>query len=401
MGLISRVSSRTYRDCKIAKNITEIKAEFEMNTDAQIDAEARPAYQITHIVESFEGQEDSSTAYAGLLNFLEENKDWCFSLLRLELRDDNVHALVGRINQRNVRIYNGPNKKFFHHTGQRRQLSHHRGLAEDFSAETAKAAVVEFYQEEDQSSWDHLKAWSATASLDKFLPNAQYRVTQFTPKNAAVEIVLDGRVLAEASDDSLHVAKHIAACRVLNSEEYATIFSQSGGVTYNRASHRLQEPPSESFKQVNNFLRKNGYTKAVTESFIEDESAIQMNVNFEGRGADIENAARAALNTLINLSVGGSQKKRTRQAKNRETDHKKTKHEARIENGGDNSMMTLNHMGLQAQYTYESVTDTCNGPFNCVITVGENQFSVEGYATKKLAKVAAADAALAALTQNN
>merc|ERR1712131_196377 len=92
--------------------------------------------EVTRVLDTFENLEDQTSEYAKLLQFLEspEGQKFCLSHIEVECQGDDITAMVGRINNRMIKVTRGKKKIFPRFIGPNVKVS----LGNEFTLEAAQ-----------------------------------------------------------------------------------------------------------------------------------------------------------------------------------------------------------------------------------------------------------------------
>merc|ERR1712071_561326 len=298
MGLISRVSSRTYRVENSLPILSSAPASaLKMDTSDDVD--------VTRVLDTFENLEDQESEYAKLLQFLEsdEGQRSCYSMIEVECKGDDITAVVGRINNRIVRVVQGKRRMPPQYHGPNVYVR----LGSGFTVEAAReyflrAAYREEVTDENRDGLQlSLTAWESVRALGQLLPEALIQVNARSAKTTTIEITLNGKRLAKVSDASLHAAKHLAACSVLNKEPYKSIFVKSGSHSYDRVLNRCEDGTSDEFAKIMDMARKNHLTSCLHQKFAAGINTIDLYL--AQHGGTLDEASKGTLNRLTRLTL--------------------------------------------------------------------------------------------------
>jgi len=357
------------------------------------------------MAECYKNQSDKKCAFAKLLQFLESDagKKNCFQFI--EAREDGERKeLRGRVNQFDVIIHNGKKINFPAVFSKKTEV----GLgADNFSFDVAKQrlaeAIFKMYGLEESASdalCQELQCWPAISMLETFLPKASLEALDST----TVAVMLGKRQIAKASASSIHVAKHQAAVKVFQDNQYKAAFCLSGdkkSCGFARAD--LACPVSASHENMTQLLKKNLLPHAGSNVYDFDESSGQVYAQFavEKSANTNEIAAKRVYEVLENLRIDGMTKKQ-RAAQRREElqQHIKSKKAKILDANAVSAMVCVtSKLNLEAAYEYNDDKQH-DELFKCKVTVDGIE-CIGKDTSKKQAKVAAARAMVHKLTKKH
>jgi dsRNA-specific ribonuclease len=363
-------------------------------------------------IESFKDQDNKTCEYAKLLQFLESSagRQNCFQLIEV-ISEGEKTELRGRVNDYDLTVHNGKKHTFPGGFTNRVEV----GMGKDnFSLDAAKEIFVTQvfklygFDTVDNSTrvgcQQELQGWPALTQLEKFLPQCQVDVLDMASSKSTVVVSLNNKTLAKTGAQSVHAAKHAAACQALNNSQYKEIYARSvssRSCGFVRAEIACPEQPN--YENMTKLLKRNLLTSKGKTVYGFDESAgvVYAQLEVEKKGGSVDVAAKRVYNVLTDLRLNGKTKKKLAAERRLETDQIQKAKRAKFFEQHANVVLAGICSKLKLELNYE-FNDEKNFDelHKCTVTIDD--ISITGKdTTKKLAKASAAEKVIPILVKKN